>query len=202
MSTSKFPRREFLRGTAGAIGFSLIGSLPARALSRVFNGPGITVGFWNGSTLIPATRITSGDSTLESLRITLRSYGTGRGLSSIDVHAPVPIGDSIVKTPFIAWVAPPQGCAHTRFVAAVHPNEGLVLTLSQGSGERKVSTDLALQKGFGAAPKLQEGTYVLFAGTVDLSMLRFSDERANGALISLGLSKVPPQYVVMKIERA
>ena len=202
MSHSKFNRRQFLRGAAGAIGFSVMGSLPARALAGALSSRSVTVGYWTGSVLVPAGKYSCGDTSLQSVRVTMQSYGTAAGLTAIQMLAPVPLDGTIVKTPFNAWIAPPRGNARTRFVAAAHPQEGLLFNVSQLSGGTEVSSQFALATATTAGPKLKEGTYVIIAGTVDLSMLRLGGPNATGPLVSLGLSSVPPQYVVMKIERA
>jgi len=202
MSNFRLNRRQFLTGAAGAIGATLVGSLPSRALARALSSRSITVGYWTGTMLVPASKFPSGDASLESVRISLQSYGTAKALTAIQVMAPVPVDGQIVKTPFNAWIAPPRGIARTRFVAGVHPQEGLLLYVSQVSNGAEVSTPFALATALTTGPKLKEGTYVMIAGTVDLSTLRLSGPNATGPLIGLGLAQVPPQYVVMQIERA
>lgn len=193
----KSTRRQFLKNSAGLTGMALLSLSPASAIARVMrSGATIKLAYWNGARLVPAESLPGGDSSLESVQISVRGFGSPGTLDSIELHV---LLEKQENAPFIAWVAPPQGNARTRFIAAVHPQQGLVFEVVD---TRKTRTNFALTTTGGVGPKLVEGTYVLLPAGTNLSSLRFTPERPDGPLVALGLSRAPTQYVIMKIVRS
>jgi len=77
-------RRSFLQGAAGLAGVAAVG-LPKFALAAVAASNSLYLSFWNGQSFQRAETIASGDQTLETVRLTIRSFGIG-SISAVEVN--------------------------------------------------------------------------------------------------------------------
>jgi hypothetical protein len=185
-------RRRFLQGAAGLVGVATVG-LPKFAWAA---GTGsLYLSFWNGENFQKAESIASSDKTLETVRLTIRSFGTG-SISAIDVNGFDPAEGSVDKTSFRAWTA--KGAANARLVVAVQ--NGLDLTIQQGTGEEATLSRMLLAVGLGGNAKLREGTYVLSDEKVNLSSFEFNKAGYQRGIESASVA-APKQYFLITVER-
>lgn len=199
---STFPRRKFLKGTLGALGASLVGLGPVSALAKLAPSRAVTLAVWNGSHFVPANQLPSGDSTLNSVQIAMSGFNSvGGPIKAIETIFVVPTNTSKLQTPFTAWVAPPVGASHVKFVQAVDPVSGILLKLELSDSSGSTATTSRLISGSGVGNKLRVGTYVLMDGVIDMNQFTFDPANKLQPLSRILGSGAVPQYVVIDIAR-
>lgn len=188
-------RRNFLQGAAGLVGVAAVG-LPKLAWAAG-SVNSIHFSYWNGSMFQSAETLLSGDSTLETVRVTIRSFGFG-SVSAIDVNGFDAAEGTQDKTSFRAWTAPPNGAPNARLV--VSAQGGLDLTVVQGVGEKATQSRILLATGIGGNGKLREGTYVLTDEKANLSSFEFNKAGLAKGIESASVA-APKQYLLVTVER-
>ena len=207
---TQFPRRAFLQRATAAVGTTLLGLGSTSALAAVLQDRGApgkdsknapSVGYWDGKKFVAADELPSGDLGLDSVALSISSFGPTGSLTALDANALVQIGKGIQKVPFRAWIAGPSGSHEVRFVMPVDEVQGLVLTAHAGSGKTESSTDLNLIKGFEKGMKLREGVYVIADGPMNWWLYNYDANNAEAPLNGHGGPVTSLQYVVMTVSR-
>ncbi len=198
MSNSKessIPRRDVLRGAMGVVGASVLG-VPAAAFGQGIgtSKKPVSVAFWDGIVLVSADKLSSGDVSLENVRISLSGHGAVSSIQAIDAMMPVQGASPIA---FHAWTAPPAGGSRSTFMSPVDSKGMVTLSVQLSS---KVSVAARLSVGKDAAFKLREGIYVLAAGDVNWGQFNFTPNAAEPLVPHLPVAT--PQYVVIRVSRA
>ena len=187
-------RRNFLKGATAIVGAASVG-LPKITWAAAEGGT-VQLSFWNGRTFDAAESLASGDRTLATVRLTIRSFGLG-SITSLDVKGFAPAQGSSEPTSYRAWSTPPAGAAHARVIAAVAT--GLELLVTARTADGFAETPVRLTTGFGGQFKLREGTYLLTDSSIRTGALRLSQEGVSHGLEVNG--SVPAQYLLITVER-
>ncbi|HEY3780532.1 MAG TPA: twin-arginine translocation signal domain-containing protein [Fimbriimonadaceae bacterium] len=186
-------RRSFLQGAAGVVGVAAVG-LPKFALAAS-GANSLQLYFWNGSRFQSADSMLSGDVTLDTVRLTILSFGKG-SISAIDANGFDAAEGTEEKTSFRAWST--RSAASARLIVAVQG--GVDLTVTQGVGENQSQARVLLATGLGGNGKLREGTYVLTDQKVNLSSFDFNKAGMQKGIESASVS-APNQYFLVTVER-
>ncbi|MBX3120521.1 MAG: hypothetical protein KF784_15790 [Fimbriimonadaceae bacterium] len=206
---TQIPRRAFLQGATAAVGTTLLGLAPASSLaSGLQKGGGplsaqssFSIGYWDGQMFTPAGELATGDATLDVVNLHLRGYGPNGTLKGIDANALVPMGKSVQKVPFTAWVAGPSGCEQVRFNMTVDGNHGLVLTARFLAGKLESVTDFSFIAGSGSGLKLREGVYVIANGSMNWGSYAYDASNMEAPLTGPAGPVASLQYVVLTVSR-
>ena len=203
---SKLPRREFLRGAVGVVGASVLGARTAFAGGPASVGPnpqpgtGLSIAYWDGTSLTPAEKLAYGDSSLSNIEFTVRGYGDGSAILGLDTIFTV----SGSPLPFPTWTAPPQGVNKVAILVPLDPVKGLHLTSHVAGQSGSASIDTFFSFGGDRNPKLREGSYVVVAGAIDWNAYHFDPTNEQSPLSPVYTGKLAPMppYLVLTVERA
>lgn len=199
-------RRQFLRGAAGLVGATVVGS--SSAVAQVIGGgvtgakpitisPSYSVGYWDGLTFTDATSLAQGDPTLQSVHLTLKGFGDASGLISVDAMFPV---SASIRAPFQAWKAGPSGCKEVMFTMPVDAS-GITFNLQLPNAEMGTTSALTLRPGSDRGAKLRAGIYVIVPGAPNWSTLSYTPSLPNTPLTTGdGFPANVPQYLVVSVD--
>lgn len=210
LELNAFPRREFLRGALGVAGVVALGLETAQAApapeataSVPASAPALAAAYWNGTRLVDARHLASGDPECHSgVRLAVAAHPTGAALRGINAHYAVTLHGTETHTPYHAWTRNALGNVGTRFTLPVAPNAGILLSAQHGSDETfvRLRTDAASGQA-----KLRTGLYVLAVGAPDWNVCHLDLDAPSGPLLRRTLSGFVPVrfgYRLVTVEQA
>ena len=203
------PRREFLRNAAGVAGALALGweAERAEAASQQSEGqaePTLAVAYWDGTRLIDAKHLASGEAALihSGVRLRVNSHAGGEALRALNAYY---LTEGNAHVPYHAWKQSALGHTSARFTMPVTGGDGILLSARHDSTETfgRLHTDGSLGQ-----PKLRAGLYVLAVGLTNWAGCHFDPQAlAIGAppLTCRTLSGFVPArfgYRVLSVEAA
>ena len=205
LEPNSFPRREFLRGALGVAGAVALGLETSYAQAEAPQATSmLSVAYWNGTRLIDARYLVSGDAALNraGARLRVTGHAGGEALRAIHAHYPVAMNGAETHAPYHAWTRNAQGNVGTRFTLPVTPNAGVLLSALHDDHETFVR--LRTDKTVGQ-PKLKTGLYVLALGQTDWNGCHLDLDAPGGPLSRRTLSGFVPVkfgYRLISVEPA